>query len=320
MMRCSRRSILVLLAACRAAAPPTAAAPPGAANRAAPSGVELPVVVENQRWFLQTATAAGAPLRLFLDSAGGMYLTPAAAARLGLAIRHVGSDDGVSFPVLADPRIPRPPRDEMPVLGGGPFDDVDGMFGAPWFADHTVAFDYPARKLVVRTPGDLPTVSPDHAIAVAFPRDASGKVTSPYGRIQMIVDGETIDMLFDTGATMTLSDAALQQLGGTARARATGFITDDVFQRWRKAHPGWRVIERADRVGDLEAAIIEVPKLTVGGYEVGPAWFAWRPNDAFHRWMAEWMDRPTEGALGGSAFATLRITVDWAAGKATFER
>jgi len=36
--------------------------------------------------------------------------------------------------------------------------------------------------------------------------------------------------------------------------------------------------------------------------------------------MAQWMDKPTEGALGGNAFDRFRITVDWVGGAATFER
>jgi hypothetical protein len=59
---------------------------------------------------------------------------------------------------------------------------------------------------------------------------------------------------------------------------------------------------------------------TVGGFDVGPVWFTWRPDGAFHEWMAQLMDKPTEGALGGSAFHTLRITVDWIRGRAAFER
>jgi hypothetical protein len=36
--------------------------------------------------------------------------------------------------------------------------------------------------------------------------------------------------------------------------------------------------------------------------------------------MAQWMDKPSDGALGGSAFYPFRITVDWVAGVAAFER
>lgn len=289
-----------------------------------PAGpMELPVVLENDRWFLVTTTAGGAPLRIFLDSAGGLFLTNAAAARLHLDIRHVKSDQGegdvVTFPAFADPRIPRQPLDDFPLFDEEDA-DYDGMFGARWFDEHTFTFDYPARKLVLRPKGSLPKVAPEHAIPVAFPRGNNGAVVSPYGRIQMIVDGETIDMLVDTGATATLTEAALQALGGAGQQRATGFITDTMFQRWRKAHPTWRVIEKADHVGKLDTAMIEVQALTVGGYTVGPAWFCWRPDKAFHDFMAQYTDKPTEGALGGAAFRTLRVTIDWIGGSATFER
>lgn len=61
-----------------------------------------------------------------------------------------------------------------------------------------------------------------------------------------------------------------------------------MFRRWHAAHPDWRVIEHADA--------------------------------AFHQFMAQYMDKAPEGALGGSAFATLRVTVDWTNGRATFEQ
>jgi hypothetical protein len=287
-------------------------------------GHALPVTLENGRWFLDTATASGGKLRLFLDSAGGMFVTMAAARRLELDVKRVESEDGerdvVAFPKLADARIPVPEIDPFPVLDDPSFDG-DGMLGAPWFAERIWTFDYPARRLIVSDDGHLPAVAAEHRIAVGFPRDDAGKPTSPYGRIQMTVDGETIDMLFDTGATVDLTDAALAALGGSARERATCFITKTVFDRWRAAHPAWRVIEGADRtMSDRPAPMIEVPELVVAGYEVGPVWFTWRPDKEFHEWMAQWMDKPTEGALGGTAFDRFRITVDWVRGAATFER
>jgi hypothetical protein len=93
----------------------------------------LPVTLENGRWFLDTATASGGKLRLFLDSAGGMFVTMAAARRLELDVKRVESEDGerdvVAFPKLADARIPVPEIDPFPVLDDPSFDG-DGMLGA----------------------------------------------------------------------------------------------------------------------------------------------------------------------------------------------
>jgi len=292
------------------------------ATREPDHNVELPVVMEDHRWFLPTTTASGAPLRIYLDSAGGLILTKPAVTRLQLERRPIDPTshdaDGAVFPALADRRIPRARTDVFAVVDA--FSDGDGMFGAPWFAPHTFTFDYPRQKLILRVPGDLPDVAPAHRVVVGFQKAADGNVGA-YGRIQMIVDGQSIDMLFDTGATVELTELGVRALGGVARQRATSFITDTVFQRWRTAHPTWRVIEGASYARRLpQVAMIEVPQITVGGYDVGPVWFTWRSDHAFHEYMAQFMDKPAEGALGGSAFYDLRITVDWAAGVATFER
>jgi hypothetical protein len=45
-----------------------------------------------------------------------------------------------------------------------------------------------------------------------------------------------------------------------------------------------------------------------------------RPDRAFHEWMAQWMDRPLDGALGGSALRYFRVLVNYPEGYAAFER
>ena len=312
--------VLVLAAACRTSGGPQVSVkhPP----------VELPVVVEEDRFFLQTKTAAGAELRLFLDSAGGMFLTKRAVDRLRLPVKRLpspaseagGDLDTVPFPQFYDARVPRPQQDPFPVLDDDALDRADGMFGASWFAGRVFTFDYAGKRLWLRSAGDVPSVPAAHRLPLGLPRDAAGSPSSPYGRLQMQVDGATIDMLFDTGATVTLTDAAKQQLGGAATERATSFIIETVFARWRTAHPDWRVIDAADR-GLGGAPMIEVPKVTIAGHDVGPVWFTRRPDQSFHDVMARMMDRPSDGALGGSALRHFqRVTVDWANATAVFEK
>ena len=286
----------------------------------------LPTRLVADRWFLETTLANGAPIRLFLDSAGGAYLDRSAVMRLKLPIIATKDDDGepmegVTFPKFADPQIPVPEVDPYPVTAEeDDLDDGDGMLGGTWFAGKTFAFDYANGRMTLRAPGDLPNVAAQHRIPMGLARDNNGKPISPYGRIQMVVDGETIDMLFDTGATTALTPAAVTALGGRNRQRATSFITQNVFDRWHKRHPEWRMIEKADAIKGSDLPMIEVPKIAIAGYEVGPVWFTWRPDSAFHEFMAQWMDKPSEGALGGSALHFFRVTVDWITGAATFER
>jgi len=282
--------------------------------------VELPVVVIEDRFFLETKTASGDPLKLFLDSAGGMYLTRTAVDRLQLPTKRDGEKDTAEFPKFFDARVPRPRLEAFPVLGEDAMPGSDGMLGAPWFAERVFTFDYANKRLLLRAAGDVPQVPAPHRMAMGLPRDAAGNVESPYGRIQMQVDGESIDMLFDTGATVVLMPDAMKALGGNAVHRATSFIIASVYDKWRAAHPEWRVIEGADQTGK-GAPMIEVPKLTIGGHEVGPVWFTKRPDAAFHEFMAQFMDKKADGAIGGSALKYFqRVTVDWVNAVAVFEK
>jgi len=286
--------------------------------------VELPVAVEEDRFYLQAKTASGSPLRIFLDSAGDTFLTRQAVQRLELPVRRVPTPEGeretAPFPSFYDARVPRPQLEAYPVVDEAPRDRADGTLGALWFAGRAFTFDYAGKRLWLRSPGDVPPVPAAHRIPVGLRRDEDGQPASPYGRIEVQIDGASLDMLLDTGATITLTDAARQALGGAARERAGSFIVETVFERWRRAHPEWRVIEAADHAAG-DAPIIEVPDVRIAGHEIGPVWFARRPDPGFRRAVAQLMDRPGDGAIGGSALRHFqRVTVDWANATAVFER
>ncbi|HSK75211.1 MAG TPA: hypothetical protein VLQ45_02040, partial [Thermoanaerobaculia bacterium] len=159
-----------------------------------------------------------------------------------------------------------------------------------------------------------------HRVALGFQTGPNGKRTSHFPRIPVKIDGETLDLLFDTGATTTLTPEALAALGdGRPASRAASFITASVFARWRERHPAWKVVEKADAMTKGEA-MIEVPAVEIGGYTVGPVWFTRRADRNFHEYMSQWMDRRIEGALGGSALQYLRVTVDYPGAVAVFEK
>jgi hypothetical protein len=115
---------------------------------------------------------------------------------------------------------------------------------------------------------------------------------------------------------LTDSAHALLADGRPAR-RAASFISAAVFDRWRAAHPEWRVIERATSFG---APMIEVPEVEVAGYRIGPVWFEGRRAGVFEEWMSQWMDAPIVGALGGNALRFFRVTADYPNAVAVFEK
>ena len=291
--------------------------------------VELPVRYADDRYFVSPVLESGDTLLLYTDTGGGAnMLWPATAERLGLAGEWLrqGSDSArlVAFPPMV-PAASIPMPSAPPPLGSGflvippqGFKEGDGFLGRTWFADRVWLFDYPGRSLALVT-GGAPASAPEHRVPLGFQTDSAGRRTTHFPRITAAVDGDSLDLLFDTGATVNLTPAALAALGdGGPAQRGTSFITQSVFKRWRAAHPDWRVVDSADMVGN--APMIEVPRVTVAGHEVGPVWFTVRPDRAFHEWMAQWMDRPLDGALGGSALRYFRVLVNYPEAYAAFER
>jgi hypothetical protein len=337
------RSLVLLLlvaSACSSATPsPPAPAPAPAPASAAPAEpapgkpIVLPAEFVADRIFVRPVMADGRPLRFYTDSGGAsQFIYPRAVERLGFTVRTV-EWDGKKFTLTpipawrADARIPpplaihqNPEQKTHYFVSDKPFDEEgDGFLGQGWFGGRTWTFDYPAQKLLWRASGDLPAHAPTEEIPIHFPRAEDGLPWIHFGRITVQVDGEPIDFLFDTGATLTLTPEALATLGdGGPAIRATSFIAENVFERWRTRHPDWRVVVKAEKPTGFP--IIEVPKVTIAGHEVGPVWFTFRPDKNLHEFMSSMMDAKVEGALGGSALRYFRVTADMAQGKAVFQR
>ncbi|HEX4497357.1 MAG TPA: hypothetical protein VIE43_16910 [Thermoanaerobaculia bacterium] len=294
--------------------------------------VALPVDFTENRFFVIPVTAKGEKLRLYTDSGGGLFLLAAPVKRLGLPTKSV-EEDGQKMETVALPAfrpeasIPSPLDNEgrLPVFSegqmkGGLPEAMDGILGQDWLAGRVWTWDYPGRRLLWLPEGGLPAVDPSHRVTLGFQTDKTGKRSASFPRIQATIDGETLDLLLDTGATVALSPEALAQLADHGpKMRGTSFIAAVHFDAWHRTHPDWRVIEKADLTVKGEP-MIEVPAVTVAGYTVGPVWFTRRPDSNFHQFMSQYMDRQVEGALGGSALRFFRVTVDYPRAIAVFER
>jgi hypothetical protein len=194
----------------------------------------------------------------------------------------------------------------------------DGMLGQAWFAGRTWTFDYPGKTLWWRANGDLPKHDKDHESKLYFKKNGKGEHQTNFARFEVGIDGETYSFLFDTGATDLLTPEALAFVGDkNPAARATSFMAMNLFTKLHTAHPDWKVFDQRTATG---LKLIQVPKVRIGGYDVGPVWFSVQGDRAFHEYMAQWMDQPTEGAIGGSALHYLKVTADWAGEGAVFEK
>lgn len=275
-------------------------------------------------------------LHLLADTGGGggMLLTDNYLAKHRLATEEMMEGGQhfkiVSFAAISDqPGFPTP---AMMIAGESkvgflpasdwPFAHVDGVLGHKWFAGRVWCMDYLNKTLKVNSQL-RPAASDKHVTKLGFQSNAFGMRGSEFPRIEIIVDGDTLQMLFDTGATIIMSDSARAAMNSTEYSMATSFIIESVFVKWKKKHPEWRVIQNGDvqfALRGVLAGSIEVPQVTVAGHQVGPVWFTSRPDKNFLQFMSRLTDRTIVGAVGGTLFQYFRITVDYPHALAKFER
>lgn len=322
--RFSARHAAVAALLLAAAVGPAAAQAPAAG---AIAGESIPVRYVADRYFVAPVLESGDTLVLYTDTGGGSNMIwTGTADRLALTgdWLRVGQDSArlVTLPSMRPgaaiplPRAPEPRGSRFLVMPSPPWlEQSDGFLASTWFADRVWLFDYPAQTLAQVT-GPM-SLAPEHRVPLHFQVDSTGARTSHFPRITVVVDGDSLELLFDTGATVQLAPAALEALAdGGPTLRGTSFITRSVYERWRERHPDWRVIEGGDAMAN--APMIEVPRVTIAGHDVGPVWFTGRSDNNFHKFMAQWMDRPLDGALGGSAFRYFRILVNYPEAYAEF--
>lgn len=288
----------------------------------------LPTRFVSDRFFVAPVTTQGDTLVLFTDSGGGgPWVIKPVLERLGVTPTFVTVAEGDSvftggtFPTFKPTAsIPTPlgqPDGSLGAFGTRAMPEMEGavgMLGQRWFAGRVWVVDYPGKQLSVYDAPPAPKPFGEHTIPMTLRRPP--QMSHP--RIQVLVDGDTIDMLLDTGATSQLTPTAVRLLGGGPEIRAASFVAQRLTDRWRAKHPEWKIIARGEvRTG---ADLIEVPNVNVAGFDVGPVWFAMRTNAPYDNMMKALMDRPIVASLGGNAFRSFRLTMDYPNQRVTFER
>lgn len=295
---------------------------------------DLPARFEAGLVYLVVEADDGRTLRLYTDTGGGLFLKQKAVERLGLdseavdpaLAREMGPDArttrlpdflaaaGVPEPAGTGDIIPIMPAMHSQSLPG--MREDDGMLGQAWFADRIWTWDYRGRRFRVEAP-DWHAPADMRSLPLGFKTDEAGVRLTSFPRIDIVIDGDSVPLLLDTGAMTVLTPQALEALDdGLPAQRATSMISDSLFRAWREAHPGWRVIEAAQ--AGTGSAMIEVPEVEIAGWRVGPVWFTHRDDTNFHDFMSGMMDARVEGALGGNAFRHFVMTVDYPAARVWF--
>ncbi len=300
------------------------------------TGLTIPTVYEAGHFYAVPVTESGQKLRLLVDTGGGggsgMYwITEPAAKRLGLKTTTCKVDD-TTLTVAAVPKfkkgleIPIPLAERSPcgktlLVMGETYPEGDGQLGAGYLPGRVWTFDYFKKRLVIEDSSWRPNKHA-HVANLGFQRDEKGGMTSGFPRLTIQVAGQELDMLLDTGATAHRTEAGAKATGEPAiRGKGvTSYITRSTFDRWHKEHPEWRVVEKGDDLFGpaFIMRIIEVPNVQIAGWSIGPVWFTERPDPSFHQFMAQWMDKKPEGAVGGNIFSHFVMTVDYPNAKAYF--
>lgn len=285
----------------------------------------LPAHFSANRIYVHPVTTSGDTLRFYTDTGGGNLMVKPVVERIDLPTPDTVVAQGRPTPLAKLPdfrpaaSIPSPPKNQVYVFPAGGHAELlklgDGMLGRSWFDGHVWTFDYGQHQLLLHESADvLPPDSP-HTVPLGFKTDSTGRRVEHFPSIEATIDGETYAFLFDTGASMVLTDSA-HAAQGNPPVRGTSFVVASLFDQWREEHPDWPVLENIA----ISGPVIEVPEVTIAGHTVGPVRFVRRPDRNFHQRMSSMMDRRVEGALGGSLFQYFVITVDYPNARAHFQR
>lgn len=228
---------------------------------------QLPATLKDGRFYLKIPSVAGDTVLGFCDTGGGYTaIYEHVIKRLGLGnnvksvsiegeqTRYLPAKD-----VIHDQTIPLPEiivnykpfisesffqvADDKEGTGFLKYVPHDAFLGQFFYIHHAWTFDYLKGKLLINTPITKTDINTQ---VLGFKKDKSGNKRFGHPSMKIMVDGKSIDVLFDTGASFLLSEAGKTGLH-TAQASAGGsFIAQSVFDRWRKDHPEWKIIERAN--------------------------------------------------------------------------
>ncbi len=290
--------------------------------------ITIPTVYEAGHFFAVPVTAQGQTLRFVVDTGGGggaglMLITPEAAEKIHAPTYRC--DDVATgrmimkWPEFTDAAgLPHPPLQTpcnamalvVPIKTGRFVED--GIIGGGYLPQFRAwHFNYPDRRLSVED-ADWKIPYGKTVIPLGFPKNAQGINTGPFPSVEMQVDGHTIAMLLDTGATAMQTAAGLKATGAPQMhgQGTTSYITTSVMNAWHKMHPDWPIVVNGDSL--MPARLIEVPQIKFGPYPISHVWFTERPDGNFGmHGVGQYMDREIQGALGANVLSHFDMVIDY---------
>ena len=292
---------------------------------------QVPTVYEAGHFFVTPPDGHGGKLRLLVDSGGsgarGMFVMYAGALkRAGWPVRSCHFAGTTAKVTDAPPSVRAMlPNGTSTPCGASAFVNEegsamvgeDGLIGAGYLPNSTFTFDYPGQKLWREASGWKPAKG-SRSTPLSIPRTADG-LAGGLPLFHLVIDGQTIPMLLDTGATAKPSangkrETGIETVNGFGVA---SYVPHRLFEKWHAAHPDWQVVDDGDELIS-HTRLIRVPEVRVAGWSVGPAWFTER-SDANIDFLNDYTTDSVSGSAGANIFKHFRMTLDYAQGAAWFD-
>ena len=261
-----------------------------------------------------TPSSGDAALKLRLDT-GGYDLVGAAAAQrahLKQGTVHLTGGDRSTFD------LPQPTAlsaDALLQARTGALEStfvepVDGTISLGRFVAQPLTIDFPRKTVTLgetHPGGDRVTMT-----VGAGPRAAANLVPSAFAILPVLIGGERVMMLLDTGADVAIDAAERSRFDDASPTRSLPLVSKKLFDRLHARHADWPVLARAARMAETKDAVtlLLVPDLRIGTHRAPPTWVAVREDAETYTNLARMFKVPVEGDLGGEALRAWRVTVD----------
>lgn len=278
----------------------------------------IPTSYEAGRFFATQEIGGANTVRLLVDTAGpsifGLYgMSDKAATRLNLSASPCKALGATLMAVK-----PFHSNLELPVAKGTPCNSVafvdsrfdatnlDGCLGAQYLMHFIWTFDY-SKKQLWHEPDSWKPSSGMHATIMSLLKNERGEIVGGEPRITIWVEDEPIDMALVTGApTFTIKFQGNTQPSYSGSSYLAKSFVDQLLHD----HPDCCSVV----INDHQNRMIEVQKIKVAGWLIGPVWFAEVPDAYFSHsssGLGRVVDKPVHGAAGPNIFGHFSMTLDY---------